>query len=79
MYRNKEIDSIKFLLIFLVVFGHFIEGFLKIFEFDLIYRFIYAFHMPVFVFFSGYLSSGKIDEKKSDGILFTIIIPFVVF
>lgn len=53
--RNHKIDNGKALLIFLVVFGHFLElfsGDLKTF----LYLIIYSFHMPAFIFFSGYFA-----------------------
>ncbi|MFW8566140.1 acyltransferase family protein [Orrella sp. 11846] len=46
-------ESLKGLLIFLVVLGHFLEPFLTRPEIARLYKFIYAFHMPAFVFLSG--------------------------
>lgn len=58
--RNYLLDNMKALLIFLVVAGHLIEGFRPIglpaaeyFDF-----WIYSFHMPAFIFVSGFLSKG---------------------
>lgn len=59
--RDKLFDSLKFILIYLVVLGHligssiFIERYIKIF--------IYTFHMPLFVFISGYFSKNKTGNK----------------
>lgn len=64
---------------FFVVFGHFIESVKNIYEFDLIYRFIYLFHMPAFIFISGFLTSGKMNERKVNSILYTIVIPLIIF
>ena len=56
-------DNIKVILIFLVVFGHLIEPFIKIQKpYLVIYSIIYIFHMPLFAFVSGYFS--KIPKKK---------------
>lgn len=72
--RDHQIDIIRALLIFLVVFGHMLElvgaGPLRL----NIYRIIYSFHMPAFLFVSGYFA--KYDPKK---ILVKILLPYVVF
>ena len=51
--RNYRIDNIRFILIFLVVFGHLL-GIMTGSKADLLYRFIYSFHMPVFIFITGH-------------------------
>lgn len=48
--RDPYICNIKAFLIFLVVFGHAIEPYIDRPEINIIYRIIYAFHMPLFVF-----------------------------
>lgn len=53
--RNYKIDNIRFILIFLVVLGHFFEPTSST-TLAYISEFIYSFHMPVFVFISGYLA-----------------------
>lgn len=76
--RNYLIDNLKVLLIFFVVFGHVIEHY--ILESSLlksIYIFIYFFHMPLFIFVSGYLS--KDVEKCRKGLVKSLLIPYVVF
>lgn len=50
--RNQNIDAIKGILILLVVIGHFMLGGLQS---SFLKYFIYCFHMPVFIFVSGYL------------------------
>ena len=55
-------DNIKGLLIILVVIGHLIES-LPQGQLGLIYKFIYLFHMPLFVFVSGYMA--KFNLKKN--------------
>jgi fucose 4-O-acetylase-like acetyltransferase/poly-gamma-glutamate capsule biosynthesis protein CapA/YwtB (metallophosphatase superfamily)/lysophospholipase L1-like esterase len=74
--RSYFLDNAKGILIFLVVFGHFIlpfrgQPFLK-----LLADFIYIFHMPAFVFISGYLSKFVSDQKKSQFKLLTIYLFF---
>ncbi|MDL2253448.1 acyltransferase family protein [Ruminococcaceae bacterium OttesenSCG-928-I18] len=65
--RNFYFDNAKFLLIVLVVLGHTIStpnfdaGHIS----QTIYRLIFLFHMPCFVFISGYFSKG--DKKQKIG------------
>ena len=72
--RDAKFDGLKFILMFLVVLGH-----LKYMDYGLrISRIIYSFHMPVFIFLSGFftsLSSNK--EKRISWIKNTIIIYIV--
>lgn len=68
--RDYLIDNCKAILIFFVVWAHFLEFIYS----DLSYTLqliIYWFHMPVFVYFSGYLA--KYNPQK---ILKSIIIPY---
>lgn len=60
--RKYNIDNIRAILIFLVVFGHLLETVdfpLK----SLIYSGIYVFHMPAFAFISG-MCHKKSQEKN---------------
>lgn len=58
--RDKQMDGIKFVLILLVVFGHMTHP-----EYNLdVYKYIYAFHMPTFVFLSGFFSSRTVNVDK---------------
>jgi len=60
MNRDLKFDGIKFIMIFLVVLGH-----LGYNDYGLgINRMIYSFHMPVFIFLSGYFTSQNIDREK---------------
>lgn len=63
--RNYFVDNLKGLLIFLVVFGHFLESYLgdsNVIKY--IYIVIYSFHMPLFALCSGYLANAKTPFKK---------------
>lgn len=78
MKRDYQIDNIKGILLILVVFGHSLE----LLRFnshtaELIYDFIYCFHMPVFIFISGYLS--KNIEKGRNNAFRQLFIPFIIF
>ena len=76
--RNYLIDNSKGLLIFLVVLGHSLEFIRKDYELArLLYVFIYEFHMPVFVFISGYLSKNV--EKGRKNAVRNFLTPFLLF
>lgn len=61
MQRDLKLDGLKSVLIFLVVLGH-LDGYD---DFGLkCSQIIYSFHMPVFVFISGYLTSLKPNKQK---------------
>lgn len=63
--RNYWLDNTKFLLILLVVIGHFIEGFTKSKQLNYIYIFIYLFHMPLFMFITGFFSKSIVTKNKN--------------
>jgi len=69
------LDNIRAVLIFLVVFGHFIEPLIvDSVELLYIYGFIYAFHMPLFAMISGFFS--KFPSRNE---LLSLLKIFVVF
>lgn len=71
--RDYGFDNLKFILIFLVVFGHFLE--LCTFPGDeFIYKLIYLFHIPCLIFISGYFA--KFNKKK---IFFSHIPLYIIF
>ncbi len=68
--RDYKMDNIKCFLIFCVVVGHMLE---------LVYagggyRIIYSFHMPAFIFVSGYFA--KYSKRK---IVSSLIYPYILF
>lgn len=71
------IDNLKVVLIFLVVFGHLIERYIDANNTLMgMYMYIYTFHMPLFVFISGYLSK---NISKSKRIFFeNLLIPYII-
>lgn len=79
VYRNTHIDNIKGLLILLAVLGHVVEPLTGpqpyLYKF---YAFIYIFHMPAFLFLSGYLSKGG-EHFNPGKITVQLIVPFIVF
>lgn len=76
--RDYLFDNIKVLLIFLVVFGHAIEYYIDDnFILRAIYITIYFFHMPLFVFVSGYFSNNL--EKCRKTAFEKLLVPFIIF
>lgn len=75
--RNYLFDNYKVFLIYLVVLGHFVtpgfsdDAFLKGVKW-----FIFAFHMPAFIFASGYFSKRK---KPVTDLIGKLLVPYVVF
>ena len=72
--RNYRFDNIKCILIILVVLGHFLELPENSTTADNLYRIIYLFHMPAFVFVSGYFA--KFNPRK---IVRSLICPYIFF
>lgn len=48
--RNFSLDNIRFILMLLVVYAHLLEIASPFMGSELIYKVIYSFHMPVFIF-----------------------------
>ena len=71
--RSYKMDNLRFLLIFLVVFAHFMELFPGKFTLSL-YKIIYSFHMPAFLFLTGYFA--RYDRKK---IVSNLLYPYILF
>lgn len=64
MSRNVKLDNCKFLLILLVVFGHFLQSSDSC-EFEKrILLLLYSFHMPAFIFLTGLFSKKAILGEK---------------
>lgn len=78
--RDCGFDTLKGLLIFLVVLGHVFDikkGSMQ--SVGYLYPIIYSFHMPAFAFVSGYFSkSSNSFEKQSYKAVKTILIPFFI-
>lgn len=73
--RSYHFDNAKAILILLVVFGHFIDPLMHDGVFRQLYLFIYTFHMPCFIFISGYFSK----KTKLVDALSKYIVPLIVF
>lgn len=67
MSEDKRIafwDIFKGVLIFLVVFTHFLYNYVELGYSKYLVNVIYFFHMPAFIFISGYFSKKEITFKK---------------
>lgn len=67
-------DNIKCILIFLVVLAHLIEISAPFEGKQQLYTLIYSFHMPVFIFLSGFFA-----KHSSSKIVFHFIYPYLLF
>lgn len=66
MQREAYFDNAKLLFIFLVVFGHLIQPLKSQIELvNVLYQWIYLFHMPVFVLASGFFAKGGESDKDT--------------
>lgn len=79
--RDTYFDNVKFFLVALVVLGHMAFGPIasRSESFNAMYIFVYLFHMPLFVFVSGYFSKNIGKEDYGQKIISKIIIPYLVF
>ncbi len=61
--RDSYFDNVKSVAIFLVVIGHFAEVVLSEWQvFSSIFLFLYSFHMPLFIFITGYFAKSAINS-----------------
>ena len=78
--RSAYWDNYKGILIFLVVFGHFIYSYAMKYNgstADILFTFIYIFHMPAFVFCSGFFS--KSARSRGREALLKLFLYYAVF
>lgn len=65
--RVRLWDFVKFLAVFLVIWGHCIKGFFSSDCHDsAMFRYINSFHMPLFMMISGYFSVSSIAMEKME-------------
>lgn len=74
--RNCYIDNARFLMITLVVITHFTQ---TTGVFTGLWKYVYFFHMPAFLFLSGYFAKPQRNAKKCMGILMLYCISQVLF
>ncbi|MBR1687993.1 MAG: acyltransferase family protein [Prevotella sp.] len=78
MKRDTYWDSLKFVLIALVVYGHIVVNYDDVRINKLMLNFVYLFHMPLFVFVSGRFSRIRDVRKYRKGIV-RLVETYVVF
>ncbi|QGH36405.1 acyltransferase family protein [Gracilibacillus salitolerans] len=80
MRREAYFDNAKLLFIFLVVFGHLIQPLKPNIQLvDVIYQWIYIFHMPVFILVSGFFAKGASDKGYLLKLAKRILLPYFLF
>lgn len=83
MERDVSIDIAKGICIILVVIGHLLQFDCSGLAKNILFNYIYAFHMPVFMMLSGYVASyGKYDVTFTKLILRRfrqLMVPFLVW
>ncbi|WP_242889305.1 acyltransferase family protein [Actinomadura litoris] len=78
--RDAYFDNAKFFTALLVVVGHVWAEFGDSRSAHAAYMVLYGFHMPVFVFISGYFSRGFMrSTDKFRNIFPSLIVPYVIF
>jgi fucose 4-O-acetylase-like acetyltransferase len=81
--RDPYFDNVKGILIFLVVFGHVIQKYIHntMSYIYIPFIIIYCFHMPLFIFLSGYFSKNvrKTQEKAFERFLLPYIVWALVY
>ena len=78
--RDPWLDNVKMVLVTLVVVGHAIGLVEATAGSHWVYDFIYLWHIPAFVFVSGYLSkSFEWDRRRMKSLVYTLAIPYLLF
>lgn len=78
--RDPFFDNAKFLLMFLVVFGHFLQPFTQTNPFyHTLYYFIFLFHMPAFILIAGYFSKSFAHSGSMKTSIKKLILPYIAF
>ena len=77
--RDDYFDTLKFILITFVVFGHVLDCYHYDRVLLAIDNTIYTFHMPLFVFISGYFCKSDTDRRKKARNPLRLAEPLIVF
>jgi len=74
--RNHQLDTFRFLLVALVVVGHFIEPLRVAPAARALYGFLYLFHVPALAMVCGRCSRGRLELRKN---AVRLLLPMLVF
>jgi fucose 4-O-acetylase-like acetyltransferase len=76
--RIQSLDAIKAFAIFLVVFGHMLQKCVEDVDDNYLFKLIYSFHMPLFIFISGFVSYRKdgLKDKYLINKFIGLLIPY---
>jgi fucose 4-O-acetylase-like acetyltransferase len=79
--RDPWLDNAKFWLIALVVLGHTLTSMVgRLPAAHALYVWVYAFHMPAFVFLAGYVSrSRELTARRLQRLVTGLLAPYVIF
>ncbi|HET6632173.1 MAG TPA: acyltransferase family protein [Rhodanobacteraceae bacterium] len=77
--RNRHLDSVKGVLIILVVLGHLLQAQIDEPAIGQLYRFIYLFHMPAFVCIAGMFSRFELDAEGLAKLIRGVVAPLLLF
>lgn len=70
------VDGLKGFAILLVVLGHSIQDVIPNYDQNIVFRYIYSFHMPLFMFLSGYVSYKVFEWNSAVKRFWQLIVPF---
>lgn len=84
--RNYWFDNAKAFLILCVFIGHISECLIKNVPFEngtplwlnSIYKFVYVFHMPVFMIISGRFAKNRVNRNDWNATINKLIVPYIV-
>ncbi|WP_085506330.1 acyltransferase family protein [Thalassobacillus devorans] len=80
MKRDALFDNAKFILIFLVVFGHMIQPFTDGSKpMYTLYMWIYTFHMPAFILLAGFFAKGAGNKGYIAKLAKKLLFPYLIF
>ncbi|MCH4332666.1 acyltransferase family protein [Staphylococcus haemolyticus] len=78
--RDYFFDNARAILIFLVVFGHMIQPYTSESKYlSALYLLIYSFHMPSFLFISGYFAKHLDKPHYLENVAKKLIAPYAIF
>ena len=79
--ESERLDVSKFVLVLLVVIGHFIEPYYRVGNkvASILMHLIYSFHVPTFVYISGYTSGDYFNTKeRRRKLISSLLLPYLI-